>query len=106
EGIIVTPAEIEAAYRKKGEKIKIEWVKLSADKYKAESQPTAAEAMEYFKANSARYMTPEKKNLTVLIADQAKLEASLKPSDTDLQAIYTRNLDTYRTPDRVKVRHI
>jgi peptidyl-prolyl cis-trans isomerase D len=106
EGIIVTPAEIEAAYRKKGEKIKIEWVKLTAEKYKAESQPSANDVMEYFKANGSRYMTPEKKNLTVLIADQAKLEASLNPTDIDLQAIYAKNQDTYRTPERVKVRHI
>ena len=42
EGTIVTQAEIEAAFRKKNEKIKIEYVRLTADKYKGESQPTAA----------------------------------------------------------------
>ena len=42
EGTIVTQAEIEAAFRKKNEKIKVEFVRLTADKYKAESQPTDA----------------------------------------------------------------
>src|SRR5689334_19781051 len=32
EGTIVTPAEIEAAYRKKAEKVKVEYVKMTADK--------------------------------------------------------------------------
>src|SRR4051794_14200635 len=41
EGTIVTPAEIEAAFRKRNEKVKVEFVRLTADKYKAESQPTA-----------------------------------------------------------------
>ena len=52
EGTIVTPAEIEAAFRKKNEKIKVEWVKLTADKYKAESQPTAQDMQDFYKANS------------------------------------------------------
>jgi peptidyl-prolyl cis-trans isomerase D len=106
EGTLVTPAEIEASYRKKAERLKIEWVKLTADKYKAEVQPTAAEMQEYFKSNAAQYMVPEKKNLSVLIADQTKLEASINPTDQELQRIYTQNQESFRTPDRAKVRHI
>jgi peptidyl-prolyl cis-trans isomerase D len=106
EGTIVTPAEIEAAYKKKAERIKIEWVKLTADKYKGESQPTAAEMQEFFKTNSAQYMVPEKKDLTVLIADQTKIEATVNPSDEELLRIYNQNKEAFRTPERVKVRHI
>ena len=40
EGTIVTPQEIEQEYKKKNEKIKVEYVKLTADQYKNESQPT------------------------------------------------------------------
>ena len=106
EGTIVTPAEIEAAFRKKNDKIKIEFVRLTADKYKGESQPTAQELQDFYKANSTRYMAPEKKNLTVLIADQAKLEASVNPTDADLQRMYSQNVEAFRTPERVKARHI
>ena len=106
EGTVVTPAEIEAAYRKKNDKLKVEWVKLNADKYKAESQPTAAEVQEYFKNNAARYTVPEKKNLTVLVADQTKLEATINPTDEELQKFYTQNQESFRTPERAKVRHI
>ena len=106
EGTIVTPAEIEAAFKKKAEKVKVEYVKLTADKYKAESQPTLTEMQDFFKSNGARYTVPEKKNLVVLIADQAKIEAGLNPTDADLQRIYNQNQEAYRTPERVKVRHI
>jgi peptidyl-prolyl cis-trans isomerase D len=106
EGTIVTPAEIEAAFRKKAERVKVEYVKLTADKYKAESTPTVPEMQEFFKTNSSRYMVPEKKNLAVLIADQAKLEATINPTDAELQMVYNQNQQTYTTPERVKVRHI
>ena len=106
EGTIVTQPEIEAAFRKKNEKIKVEFVRLTADKYKAESQPSVQEMQDFYKANPARYTSPEKKNLTVLVADQAKLEATANPSDADLQRMYTQNQEAFRTPERVKARHI
>ena len=40
EGTIISPLEIEKEYRKKNEKIKIQYVKVAADKYKAETAPT------------------------------------------------------------------
>ena len=106
EGTIVTQPEIEAAFRKKNEKIKIEFVRLTADKYKAESQPTAQEIQDFYKANSSRYTAPEKKNLTVLVADQTKIEATVNPADADLQRLYSQNQEAFRTPERVKGRHI
>ena len=106
EGTVVTQAEIEQEYRRKYEKVKVEYVKLSADKYKAESQPSAEDMQTYFKASAANFTVPEKKNLVILLADQAKLEESLKPADADLLAAYNQNRDAYRTPERVRVRHI
>jgi peptidyl-prolyl cis-trans isomerase D len=106
EGTIVTPAEIEQAYRKKNEKIRVEWVKLTSDKYKSELTPTPQEVQDYYKANISAYQVPEKRNLTLLIADQAKLEASLNPTDAELQTIYNQNKEAFRTPERVRARHI
>jgi peptidyl-prolyl cis-trans isomerase D len=90
DGIVVTPAEIEQAYRRKGEKVKVEYVKLTADKYRKDVQPTVAEEQEYFKANATKYQTPEQKALNVLIADPAKIAATLNPSDADLEKVTTR----------------
>src|ERR1039458_4183625 len=55
EGTIVTPLEIEQAFHKKNDKIKVEYVKLNAAKYTAESQPSAKEMQDFFTVNQARY---------------------------------------------------
>src|SRR4029077_2724168 len=66
----------------------------------------AQELQSFYQSNSSRYMAPEKKSLTVLVADQAKLEATVSPTDADLQRMYTQNQEAFRTPERVKARHI
>ena len=106
EGTVVTPLEIEQAFRKKNEKIKIEYVKLTPDKYRGESQPSPEDMQAFYKANLTRYQVPEKKSLTILVADQSKLEQSVNPTETELQRMYSQNQDSYRTKERVKVRHI
>lgn len=106
EGTVVSQAEIDAAYKKKYEKIKVEWTLLKPDMYSKEVQPSEQDLKQYYDANKAAYNTPEKKNLIILIADQAKMEAAVPVTDAELQALYNQNKDQYRTPERVKVRHI
>jgi peptidyl-prolyl cis-trans isomerase D len=106
EGSVVTPLEIESAYKKKYEKIKIQYVKLTTDQYKKEVAPTEAEMRSYYQANAAKYQTPEKKNLVILVADQSKLEQTLNPTDADLQKVYNQNQAQYHVPEQAKVRHI
>ncbi len=106
EGTVVTPLEIEQEYRKRNEKIKLEYVKISNDRYRAEVQPTLEEQQSYFQANIAKFGVPERKNLAILIADQSKLEQTVNPTDADLQRAYNQNVDQFRVPETVKVRHI
>ncbi len=106
EGSVVTPAEIENEFRKKNEKIKIEYVKMNGDKYKAEVQPAPSDMQAYFQANTARFMVPEQRNLVILVADQSKIENSIKPTDAELQQVYNQEQGSFRIPETVKVRHI
>src|ERR1043165_2503863 len=48
EGTLVTPLEIEQEYRKKNEKLKVEFVKITSDRYKSEVQPSADDLQSYF----------------------------------------------------------
>ena len=106
QGVVVTPQEIEQEYRKRNEKVKIEYVKIAQDKYKAEVQPTQAEIEQNFKINQVKYNVPERRNLAILIADQAKLEQTVNPNDTDLMKAYNQNQAQFRVPEEVKVEHI
>ena len=106
EGMIVSPAEIEKAFKQKNEKIKIQYVKLTSDKYKKELEPTVADEQAYYNANKMAFQKPERKNLELLVADQSKLEQAVPVTDAELQRYYDQNKDQFRVPERVDVRHI
>ena len=101
EGTIVSPLEIEHAYQERNEKIKIQYVKVTGDKYRAEMTPSAKDLETFFQVNQANYKVPESRNLAILIADQAKIAESLVPTDADLLRMYNLNKEQFRTKERV-----
>jgi peptidyl-prolyl cis-trans isomerase D len=106
EGSVVSGREVDQAYKERNEKIEIKYVKLVADRYRKESEPTPEAMQTYFRTNAARYNIPERRNLVILIADQAKIEQSLIPTDAQLMTMYNQNQANYRVPERVHARHI
>jgi peptidyl-prolyl cis-trans isomerase D len=106
EGTVVTNDEIEQEFRRRNEKVQIEYAMVSPEKLKSEVQISPAEMREYFDKNRAAYSVPEKRGLAILLIDQAKLEQSINPAEGELRRAYENEKDRFRMPDRVKVRHI
>jgi peptidyl-prolyl cis-trans isomerase D len=106
EGTVVTPAEIEQEYRRRHEKVEIQYVKISPEKMKSQIQITPAEMKDYYDKSRAAFSIPEKRSLAILVIDQAKIQQSLDPSDAEMLRTYENDKDRFRTPERVKVRHI
>ena len=106
EGTVVSPLEIEHSYQESHEKIKIQYAKVTGDKYRAEVTPTQKDIETYFQVNQARYQVPESRNLAILVADQAKIGESLVPTDADLLRLYNLNKEQFRTKERVHALHI
>jgi len=106
EGIVVTPQEIEQEYKKRNDKVKIQYVKITGDKLRSEVQVTPDDLRKYYDANKIAYQIPEKRDFGILIVEQAKLEQTIQPTEANLLRLYNDNKDSYRMPERVDVRHI
>jgi peptidyl-prolyl cis-trans isomerase D len=106
EGVIVTPQEVEQEFRRRNEKIKLEYVAVSPEKMKSQVTVTPGDIMAYYEGNKASFKTPEKRNVQLLIADEAKIGAAITVPEAELRRLYDQNKEQYRTPDRVNVRHI
>ncbi len=106
EGIIVTPAEVEAEYRKRNEKIKVDYIGFDPSKMITTIKPTPDEINTYYARNRGFYNLPETRSVQLIVVDQAKVAATIPVSDAQIQNYYNSHLDQYRTPARVHARHI
>ena len=106
EGVLVTATEIEGEYRRRNEKIKIDYVTFAADKFKGQVTLSPADVQTFFNANRAMYKTPEKRSFDLLVASEEKIGATIDVSEAVLRQVYSSAGDRFRTGERVRVRHI
>ena len=106
QGVVVSPQEVEQEFRRRNEKIKIEYAAFDPAKIKAEVKPTEGDLRATFAVSRNFYTIPETRTARLVVADPQVVAQMLKTSDEELQGYYTAHKEQYRTPDRVKVRHI
>lgn len=104
--VVVTPQDVDASILKKHQKAKIAYVAFPPAKFRDQVKPTAEEVRKFYENNKAAYAVPEKRAFQVLVADQVKVEQSVTVSDAQLHQAYAASMDNFRTPERLKVRHI
>jgi peptidyl-prolyl cis-trans isomerase D len=103
---VVPPQEIEREFRQRNAKAKIEYVRVTGDRYRSQAQVTPDEVRAYYNRTQAQYQVPEKRSLAILVLDQSKVEQSVAATEAELQKLYNQSKERFRTPERVKVRHI
>jgi peptidyl-prolyl cis-trans isomerase D len=103
--LVVSTKAAEAEYRRTNENAKIRYILLPAIAQTGVTV-TPAEVETYYKANSPKYTHGEQRQIRYLIADFAKVRASLNPTDAELQQVYAANRDRYKQPGAAHVLHI
>ncbi len=104
----VTEAEVRQQFEKQNTKVKFDYAVLKKDDILKEIHPTDAELKAFYERNKASYSNsiPEKRKISYVLIDTAKIQAETQVSQRDLQAYYDQHRDEYRVPDQVNVRHI
>jgi peptidyl-prolyl cis-trans isomerase D len=106
EGAFVSPAEVEAEYRRRNEMAKVEYIAFDPAKLGDAAKPTTDELKAYFEKNKAFFPAPESRQAQLIVADQVKVGESLQIPDSQILSYYNSNKDQFRTKERVKARHI
>jgi len=106
EGEVVTDQEIEEEFRKTNEKIQVDYISIGAPDFSDQVKVTGAEMQEYFDANKTTFQIGEKRDASILVVDEDEISAGIQIADDELKKIYQSSQDQFRTPERVKVRHI
>lgn len=106
ESAIVSPADVEAEYRRRNVKLKVDYIAFSAEKLKSTIVPEESDLRALYNNGKEAYPIPEKRSFIGAVADEAQLAAGIEVPDEELKAEYNRSRRDFETPERVRARHI
>ncbi|HXP85455.1 MAG TPA: peptidylprolyl isomerase [Bryobacteraceae bacterium] len=104
--VIVSPKEVEEEFTHKYDKAKVQYIAFPPAKFKDQVKVGDDDVRKEWERTKNLHVIPQKFNYQVLVVEQDKVEASIQVTDEQLRAAYSANMDNFRTPDRVHVRHI
>jgi peptidyl-prolyl cis-trans isomerase D len=106
DGVAASPAEIQDEFKRRNEKVKLDYVVIKPGDLEAKVPVTDADLGAYFEKNKARYQIPERRGFKFALLDLAALRQTMRPSEASLQDYFNQNLDQYRVHNRVHLEHV
>jgi peptidyl-prolyl cis-trans isomerase D len=104
--IAVSDADLEREYKRRNEKVKLQVVALTADKFRSQVTVYDAEVSAYFEMHKADYRIGEQRRVKYLLLDREQARQRVAVPENDIQRYYNDNILQYQTPERVRASHI
>ena len=102
----VSDADLEREYKTRNEKVKLQVVALTADKFRDKVTVNDADVASYYDAHKAEYRKGEQRKVRYLLLDRDQLKSRVTVSPQDVEAAYNANIQQYQTPEQVRASHI
>jgi peptidyl-prolyl cis-trans isomerase D len=102
----VSDTEVEAEYRRRNEKVKLEVVAFQADAFKAGLTATDTEIASHFEANKERYRIGDKRKVKSVLVDMQAIRQKINPTPQEIEQFYNANIQQFSNPDQVRASHI
>jgi peptidyl-prolyl cis-trans isomerase D len=106
QALVVSDEDARAEYQRKNMKVGLEYLDFDGKDFlsKVNRDPAALKA--YFDRNRGQFRVLEKRDVTLVVGETADFVQSAQVSSDELHKEYQDGIDSYRTPERVNVRHI
>ncbi len=106
DGVGVTPAEVEREFRRRTEQIRLEYVKVDADRFDAEINPTDEETQVRFTENQEFYRIPERRVVSYVLLDAGALRSRVTITEPEMLAYYQQNSRDFAEEEQVCASHV
>jgi peptidyl-prolyl cis-trans isomerase D len=106
ESVVVTDEEVEREFRRRNEKVELEYVLVDAGRFQDEIEPTDEEVASHFESDPERFRIPEKRVVSYVLLDREALSPFVEVTDRDIRAYYQDHRDEFRQEEEVCARHI
>lgn len=102
----MTDAEVDAEYRNRNEKVKLDVVPLTADTFRSKVSASEADIAAHYEKNKESYRVGEKRKIKYATVDVERVRAATTIPDSEIEAFYQANIQQYTTPEQVRASHI
>jgi len=102
----VSDAELDREYRKRNEKVKLQVVAFTADRFRDKVTLNDADIAAYFDAHKAEYRVGEQRTVKFLLLDRDQARQKVVVPAADVQRFYNDNIQQYQTPEQIRASHI
>jgi peptidyl-prolyl cis-trans isomerase D len=102
----VADTDVDAEFRKRNEKIKLDVVPVTAEAFKSQVTIADADLAKYFEAHKDNYKAGEKRKVKYALLNVEQVRATIKVPEADITAFYQQNIAQYSTPAQIRASHI
>lgn len=106
DGITVSPDEVQEEFRRRNEKVQIDYALVKPADLASGIHPSDAQLAAFFAKNSGQYQIPEKRSASYALLDLNTLREQTQIPESDVSAYYNAHLDDYKVENRVHAEHI
>jgi peptidyl-prolyl cis-trans isomerase D len=106
QSLVVTDDEARREYQRENEKVALQYMEFSPKEFTKKVNMDSASINAWFAKHKTEFHVPEKRSFNLVVASDADFAQTVQVTDTDLRRRYQESIDSYRTPERVHVRHI
>ncbi|MDA1184509.1 MAG: peptidyl-prolyl cis-trans isomerase [Acidobacteria bacterium] len=102
----VSDAEVERGFTEQNEKVRLQVVALTADRFRDQVTVTDADVAAYFDEHQEDYRVDEQRTVKLLLLDRDQAQSAVTVLPADLQRYYNNNIGQYQTPEQIRASHI
>ena len=106
DGIVVPDADIEEEYRRRNEKLRLEYAFVAKAEFEAQVQVTDEEARRFFDDNKKRFERPVQRKVRFITLTPQLFASAVSVSDREVERYYQQNSSRYETGDQLAASHI
>jgi peptidyl-prolyl cis-trans isomerase D len=106
QALVVSDADARKEYERKNLKVGLQYIDFEGKDFLSKVNRDPAAVKGYFDKNRAQFKIPEKRDVDLIVGSTVAFLQSAKVSENELQKQYQDSLDSFRTPERVRIRHI
>jgi peptidyl-prolyl cis-trans isomerase D len=104
--IAVSDTDLEREYRNRNEKVKLQVVALTADKFRDKVTVNDADVASHYDAHKTEYRKGEQRKIRYLLVDRDQLRARVNVTPQEIESYYNSNTQQFQTPEQVRASHI